>query len=229
MVEEKWKAIIDAHRYEVSNLGNVRKAGTHERVNPLESMKSREGAYVALKLDGGGHATRRVDRLVANTFGKFHSPYKYLLVHKDKNKDNNRFDNLEWKPKMKSAGKIITIVKGDFKRIYKTKTDLAFFLGMKYAARMSSIDVLEEAERQGYEVHVTEKTNDFDVCRTRDEKLTSDPKTKKFIRKKIDDFVEYISKEYDTTDMHGRHIIGTIDEDDPKVIEFRKLQKKYNF
>lgn len=226
---EKWKPIIDAHRYEVSNLGNVRKAGTHERLKFLESMKSREGAYVALKLDGGGHATRRVDRLVANTFGEFHSQYKYLLIHKDKNVDNNSFDNLEWKPKMKSVGKVITIAKGDFKRTYKTKTDLAMFLGMSYAARVSSIKVLEEAERQGYEVHVTEKADNFDEYQTRDEKLTSDPKTKKLIRKKIDEFVEYLSKKYDATDMHGRHTIGTIDEDDPKVIEFRKFQKKYNF
>ena len=73
---EKWKPIIDAHRYEVSDLGNVRKAGTHELLKPLESMRAREGSYVALKLDGGGHATRKVDRLVANTFGEFHSPYK---------------------------------------------------------------------------------------------------------------------------------------------------------
>lgn len=29
--------------------------------------------------------------------------------------------------------------------------------------------------------------------------------------------------------MHGKHTIGVIDEDDPKVIEFRKFQKKYNF
>lgn len=225
---EKWKPIIDAHRYEVSDLGNVRKAGTHEHLKPLESMKSREGAYVALKLDGGGHATRRVDRLVANTFGEFHSPYKYLLIHKDKNMDNNSFDNLEWKLKMKSVGKVITIVKGDLKRIYKTKTDLAMFLGMSYAARVSSVKVLEEAERQGYEVHVTEKADNFEEWQTRDEKLTSDPKTKKLIRKKIDEFVEYLSKKYDSTDAHGRHTIGTIDEDDPKVIEFRKFQKKYN-
>lgn len=225
---EKWKPIIDAHRYEVSNLGNVRKAGTHERLKPLESMKSREGAYVALKLDGGGHATRRVDRLVANTFGEFHSPYKYLLIHKDKNIDNNSFDNLEWKPKMKSVGKLITIVKEDFERTYKTKTELAMFLGMSYAARVPSVKVLKEAERQGYEVHVTEKTDNFEEYQTRDEKLTSDPKTKKLIRKKIDEFVEYLSKKYDSTDMHGRHTIGVIDEDDPKVIEFRKFQKKYN-
>lgn len=225
---EKWKPIIDAHRYEVSDLGNVRKAGTHERLKPLESMKSREGAYVALKLDGGGHATRRVDRLVANAFGEFHSPYKYLLIHKDKNVDNDSFDNLEWKPKMKSVGKLITIIKGDFKRTYRTKTGLAMFLGMSYAARVPSTKVLEEAERQGYEVHVTEKTGDFDEHQTRDEKLTSDPKTKKLIRKKIDEFVEYLSKKYDSTDMHGRHTIGVIDEDDPKVIEFRKFQKKYN-
>ena len=225
---EKWKQIIDAHRYEVSDLGNVRKAGTHEHLKPLESMKSREGAYVALKLDGGGHATRRVDRLVANTFGEFHSPYKYLLIHKDKNMDNNSFDNLEWKPKMKSVGKVITIVKGDLKRTYKTKTDLAMFLGMSYAARVPSVKVLEEAERQGYEVHVTEKADNFEERQMRDEKLTSGPKTKKFIRKKIDEFVEYLSKKYDSTDMHGRHTIGTIDEDDPKVIEFRKFQKKYN-
>ena len=225
---EKWKQIIDAHRYEVSDLGNVRKAGTHEHLKPLESMKSREGAYVALKLDGGGHATRRVDRMVANTFGEFHSPYKYLLIHKDKNMDNNSFDNLEWKPKMKSVGKVITVVKGDLKRTYKTKTDLAMFLGMSYAARVPSVKVLEEAERQGYEVHVTEKADNFEEWQMRDEKLTSDPKTKKFIRKKIDEFVEYLSKKYDSTDTHGRHTIGTIDEDDPKVIEFRKFQKKYN-
>ena len=225
---EKWKQIIDAHRYEVSDLGNVRKAGTHEHLKPLESMKSREGAYVALKLDGGGHATRRVDRMVANTFGEFHSPYKYLLIHKDKNMDNNSFDNLEWKPKMKSVGKVITIVKGDLKRTYKTKTDLATFLGMSYAARVPSVKVLEEAERQGYEVHVTEKADNFEEWQMRDEKLTSDPKTKKLIRKKVDEFVEYLSKKYDSTDMHGRHTIGTIDEDDPKVIEFRKFQKKYN-
>ena len=225
---EKWKPIIDAHRYEVSDLGNVRKAGTHELLKPLESMRAREGAYVAIKLDSGGHATRRVDRLVANTFGEFHSPYKYLLIHKDKNVDNDSFDNLEWKPKMKSVGKIITIVKEDFKRVYKTKTDLALFLGMSYAARVPSAKVLEEAERQGYEVHVTEKADNFDEYQTRDEKLTSDPKTKKFIRKKIDEFVEYLSKKYDATDTHGRHTIGTIDEDDPKVIEFRKFQKKYN-
>lgn len=225
---EKWKQIIDAHRYEVSDLGNVRKAGTYEHLKPLESMKSREGAYVALKLDGGGHATRRVDRLVANAFGEFHSPYKYLLIHKDKNMDNNSFDNLEWKPKMKSVGKVITIVKGDLKRTYKTKTDLAMFLGMSYAARVPSVKVLEEAERQGYEVHVTEKADNFEEWQIKDEKLTSDPKTKKFIRKKVDEFVEYLSKKYDSTDMHGRHTIGTIDEDDPKVIEFRKFQKKYN-
>ena len=225
---EKWKPIIDAHRYEVSDLGNVRKAGTHELLKPLESMRAREGAYVAIKLDSGGHTTRRVDRLVANTFGEFHSPYKYLLIHKDKNVDNDSFDNLEWKPKMKSVGKIITIVKEDFKRVYKTKTDLALFLGMSYAARVPSAKVLEEAERQGYEVHVTEKADNFDEYQTRDEKLTSDPKTKKFIRKKIDEFVEYLSKKYDATDTHGRHTIGTIDEDDPKVIEFRKFQKKYN-
>ena len=225
---EKWKQIIDAHRYEVSDLGNVRKAGTHEHLKPLESMKSREGAYVALKLDGGGHATRRVDRLVANAFGEFHSPYKYLLIHKDKNMDNNSFDNLEWKPKMKSVGKVITVVKGDLKRTYKTKTDLAMFLGMSYAARVPSVKVLEEAERQGYEVHVTEKADNFEEWQTRDEKLTSDPKTKKLIRKKIDEFVEYLSKKYGSTDTYGRHTIGTIDEGDPKVIEFRKFQKKYN-
>lgn len=225
---EKWKPIIDAHRYEVSNFGNVRKAGTHEYLKPLESMKSREGAYVALKLDGGGHATRRVDRLVANTFGKFHSPYKYLLIHKDQNVDNNNFYNLEWKTKMKSVGKVITLVKGDLRRTYRTKTDLAMFLGMSYAARVPSIKVLEEAERQGYEVHVAEKINGFDEYQTRDEKLTSDPKTKKLIRKKIDEFVEYLSTKYDSIDMHGKHSIGTIDEDDPKVIEFRKFQKKYN-
>ena len=130
---------------------------------------------------------------------------------------------------MKSVGKVITIIKDGFTRTYKTKTDLAMFLGMSYAARVPSVKVLEEAERQGYEVHVTEKANGFDECQARDEKLVSDPQTKKLIRKKIYEFVEYLSKKYDATDKHGRHTIGVIDEDDPNVIEFRKFQKKYNF
>ena len=100
---------------------------------------------------------------------------------------------------------------------------------MSYAARVPSVKVLEEAERQGYEVHVTEKNVSFEGWQTRDKKLTSDPKTKKLIRKRIDEFVEYLSNKYDSTDVHGRHTIGVIDEDDPNVIEFRKFQKKYNF
>ena len=227
MVEE-WKPIMDAHRFEVSNYGNIRKIGTHEVLEPLTSMKSRGKPYVAIKLDSGSTATRSLAIIVANTFGKFHSPYKYILVHKDGDEYNNSLDNLEWKPKMKSNGKIVTIIKGDIQKEFTTKTSLATYLGIKRAARKNSIEVLKEAEKLGWEVHVREKVREFEPYSTRDEKLTSDPKTKKFIRKKIDEFVEYLSEKYDSTDMHGKHTIGTIDEDDPKVIEFRKFQKKHN-
>lgn len=225
---EKWKQIIDAHRFEVSNYGNIRKVGTHEMLEPLTSMKSRGKPYVAIKLDSGSSATRSVAIIVANTFGKFHSPYKYILVHKDGDEYNNSFYNLEWKPKMKSNGKIVTIVKDGIQKEFTTKTSLAMYLGIKSPARKNSIEVLEEAEKLGWEVHVREKVKEFEPYSTRDERLTSDPKTKKKIRKEVDKFVDYISKKYDTVDKNGKHCIGVIDEDDAVVIAFRKFQKKYN-
>ena len=227
MVEE-WKPIMDAHRFEVSNYGNIRKIGTHEVLEPLTSMKSRGKPYVAIKLDSGSTATRSLAIIVANTFGKFHSPYKYILVHKDGDEYNNSLDNLEWKPKMKSNGKVVTIIKGDIQKEFTTKTSLATYLGIKRAARKNSIEVLKEAEKLGWEVHVREKAREFEPYSTRDEKLTSDPETKKKIRKKVDEFVDYISKKYDSVDKNGKHCIGAIDEDDAMVIAFRKFQKKHN-
>lgn len=229
---EKWKPIMDAHRFEVSNYGNIRKIGTHEVLEPLTSMKNRGKPYVAIKLDSGSTATRSLAIIVANTFGKFHSPYKYILVHKDGDEYNNSLDNLEWKPKMKSNGKVVRIIKGDIQKEFTTKTSLATYLGIERAARKNSIEVLKEAEKLGWEVHVREKVREkvreFEPYSTRDEKLTSDPETKKKIRKKVDEFVDYISKKYDSVDKNGKHCIGVIDEDDAVVIAFRKFQKKHN-
>ena len=227
MVEE-WKPIMDAHRFEVSNYGNIRKIGTHEVLEPLTSMKSRGKPYVAIKLDSGSTATRSLAIIVANTFGKFHSPYKYILVHKDGDEYNNSLDNLEWKPKMKSNGKIVTIIKGDIQKEFTTKTSLATYLGIERAARKNSIEVLKELQKLGWQVDVREKVRQFQRYSTRDEKLTSDPETKKKIRKKVDEFVDYISKKYDYVDKNGKQSIGPIHEEHAVRVAVTKFQKKHN-
>lgn len=90
------------YRYEVSNLGRVRRRGywgyKHRRFYPERMMKQqltpRGSMQVTLQAEGRAH-TFRVHRLVAFAFVDRPS-HADQVIHLDGNLQNNRADNLVW-------------------------------------------------------------------------------------------------------------------------------------
>jgi hypothetical protein len=93
MRQEKWKA-IDGYDsiYEVSNLGRIRRIKS-KRILKAGIVKT--GYAVVHLYKQGIPSTHRVNRLVALAF--IPNPSKKSVVnHKNRNKLDNKADNLEW-------------------------------------------------------------------------------------------------------------------------------------
>lgn len=99
-VFEKWKAITEYKdfifdgRYEVSNWGNVRISKTKQKMNPFFN---KEGGYLKLRLIDKNKVrqTLYIHQLVAWNFVGIPNDNQEVN-HKDGNKQNNSFSNLEW-------------------------------------------------------------------------------------------------------------------------------------
>ena len=88
-MNEDWKTIPGYSRYEISNLGNVRKK--------LKTCLNGEGyETIGLISDDGNKKDLRVHRLVANLFIEKKDSSKNLVNHIDGIKNNNIVSNLEW-------------------------------------------------------------------------------------------------------------------------------------
>lgn len=99
-VFEKWKPITEYKdftfdgRYEISNWGNVRATKTKKEMMPYFNRK---GGYLKIRLldKNKVRQTLYIHQLVAWNFVGI--PNKdYEVNHKDGNKQNNSFSNLEW-------------------------------------------------------------------------------------------------------------------------------------
>lgn len=91
---EIWKDIKGYEgRYQVSSWGRVRNIQTGNIITPYKNEKG----YLKVYLNKGNHknAKFRINRLVAQAF--IPNPYNLPQVnHKDGNKENNSYTNLEW-------------------------------------------------------------------------------------------------------------------------------------
>ena len=92
-MEEIWKVIQEAPNYSVSNLGRVKNNKTDYI---LSTVKSEAYERVSIRCIDGKRHTKRVHRLVLETFNPISNMNKLVVNHKDANHFNNCLDNLEW-------------------------------------------------------------------------------------------------------------------------------------
>ena len=95
-MEEIWKPIRGYEtRYSVSNFGRVRRIGGRKPGYVLKPLLYRNYFHAALWDNGGKAKFKTIHRIVAQTF--IPNPRKKPQVnHRDSNKLNNHFENLEW-------------------------------------------------------------------------------------------------------------------------------------
>ncbi len=91
--KEEWRIIPKNENYEISNLAQIR----NKKTKKIRKKKITTDGYevICLYLQNGRRKTHQVHRLVALTF--ILNPNNFPQVnHKDRNKANNRVENLEW-------------------------------------------------------------------------------------------------------------------------------------
>jgi len=93
---EVWRSVYKFEGlYQVSNYGRIRAIENNIPIRIVKQCVDSNGYYsVSLRKDGKQKAVR-VHRLVALAFVKGYSP-ALVVNHKDENKLNNNFNNLEW-------------------------------------------------------------------------------------------------------------------------------------
>ena len=92
---ENWKSIEGFSGYSVSDLGRARNDDTGRILSVLKNQY--ENRYVGLTRDGI-QCRKSLPLLVANTFVGHPQPNFRSIIHRDTNKENNRADNLLWRP-----------------------------------------------------------------------------------------------------------------------------------
>lgn len=118
--KEKWVLMTELdgepllHHFKLSNLGNTvrikKGTGPEELFIPKEIGGYK---YISFTTRNGSRETIYLHRLVAEFFVKNSNDDASYVIHKDYNRKNNRFDNLQWvtqevlyKHRAKKAGRI---------------------------------------------------------------------------------------------------------------------------
>lgn len=92
---ENWGTIEGFSGYVVSDLGRVRNEETGRVLTVLKNQTGNH--YVGLNKEGIQYR-RSVPLLVARTFVPVKQSNFHAIIHRDLHKDNNRADNLLWRP-----------------------------------------------------------------------------------------------------------------------------------
>lgn len=89
---EIWKSVVGFHKYECSNIGNVRHI---EHKNNIKMITSPSGYQLFSVRQNNKRYTLKMARVIAIAF--IPNPQNYPQVnHRDGNKKNNSVSNLEW-------------------------------------------------------------------------------------------------------------------------------------
>jgi len=107
LITEEFIKLFLYKNYSISNLGRVRNNVTNE----FEDLKLDKEGYLYAKMYGCQNSYKeRIHRLVAKNFVKNVDNHR-CVRHLDKNKLNNKAENLEWYTATKYVSKSISVSK----------------------------------------------------------------------------------------------------------------------
>jgi len=90
---EKWKPIKEFPRYEISNMGNIRK--TANKTKFLKPYQTKYGYQLVTLYVGKKKSNKRIHSIVLEAFS-CKRPYGMACRHLDCNPKNNNISNLRW-------------------------------------------------------------------------------------------------------------------------------------
>lgn len=150
--DEIWKPILGFDGYECSNYGRVKKYDKTYRayhlISPYGSHDKNSSLFIRLIPKDKKQKILKLDRIIAHTFCDGWSEDADYVEHIDKDKTNNKSDNLRWVKLMDSEEHLKIIakrVKYKDKFIFKDITEFARFLGTNTRKAAKFINENDEA------------------------------------------------------------------------------------
>ena len=147
--KEQWKTIADSNgEYQISNHGQVKsfKYGMERILKPKLGGIGLKYQYVGLYIDGKIHQVR-IHRLVALAFVD-NPDNKPQVNHKDGNKLNNHFDNLEWVTAKENQQHAWATGLNESRRLSQSKPVIDNVTGKKYdSLKLACKDINEPYTR----------------------------------------------------------------------------------
>ena len=141
---ETWLPVFDDDvRYEVSNLGEVRKWNDDHTESSILMKYPLKSKFLTVSMRG---KTYYIHRIVGKTF--LDNPNNYKMIHHiDGNRRNNRVDNLEWctyseiqKSRYKDLGRLKTyILCQETGEMFSTMQTVSLLTGIPYGVIKKSI------------------------------------------------------------------------------------------
>lgn len=157
---EIWKAVKGYEGlYEVSDLGRVRslpRNNTKGKILKPYASPHNGYCYVSLSKENK-RISKRVHKLVMMAFNPKPSGKELEIDHRDRNKENNRLDNLQWvthTENIKRRGKVkfasVPVIDLDTKEVFESEVQAARSLGSE---RGNHIHRVCTGERKHYRGH----------------------------------------------------------------------------
>lgn len=237
-VKEEWKDCVTEKfkgEYEISNHGRVRNIRNNQIVKPL--LKN-NGYLYAIGHFGKGMYQFRINREVALAFIKNDNIFATNVNHKDRNKTNNNFSNLEWVtprqnnlhavatgiPNASKTAVLLLYKNGKVKKRFETMRQASAETGVS-DARISEIcnGIRKPNDTHLYWKYAAEKVN----------RVKIDPKEEGFVQLKIykNYWVSKDGKVYSTVTnqflkqrLRGKHF--EVDISVPKTAAEKAMDKK---